>query len=62
MRPLRLLLHAVALGVFPAALAGTVVFVALDRVARWVDRNGLQLDRDVDSELTSWFATWEASA
>lgn len=62
MRPLRLLLHAVALGVFPAALAGTLAYLALDWVARWVDRNGLQMDRDIASEHASWFATQEASA
>jgi hypothetical protein len=54
-------LHVAGLAVFPAALAGTAVYLGLDWVARWVDRNGIQLDRDIASELASWLNPQEAT-
>ena len=57
MRPLRFALNVAALVVAPAAIAGTLAFVAIDSLARHVQRTHPQLDADIASEIASWLAT-----
>jgi hypothetical protein len=60
-KPLRAVLNIVGLVICPAAAAGTAAFVLLEWLHRWAASHHDQLDRDLTSELRSWFPTPEAA-
>lgn len=56
MRPLRLVLNVVGFVLAPAAIAGSITFVAIDALARRIQRTHPQLELDLADEAASWLA------